>query len=333
MRGLVFSTLTILLFSLLLATALFQAASFQNAGLTVAKKVVFTWDDVQEDLLHLTGLNVVKDETNLSIGDVIPPTDPVATSLQAYNTFIQDYYKEKNYEVAILDADGTPITNFDCFGKVSCPGKVVFTIRQFNITYEYPDWSKNQLDIVCKSGSSPPCNFAYVQNFSLKFNFSTINFSCYPSVWNNCTSSDIDWGQYDKVFGPGACTGNEACLLKNYSIMLIDGKNKVYYCPGVYGDDSGNTKGVNCPATVFNWLDSSIATLVVKASPCWIKMEFGDGGRFRLKGTQPNSDSDCSFALSSEVNMTFNTTDFVIDIPAMLRVRDLYYNFSETRKI
>ncbi|MFH1056276.1 MAG: hypothetical protein V1717_00545 [Candidatus Micrarchaeota archaeon] len=332
-RGFVSSLLAGMFFALLLELALFQSA--QSFSFSIAKKAVYTWDDVREDLLMLTGLHVVKEEENLTMYDNIPPHFPVAQSLQAYNNFIQDYYKEKNWEIRILDSGGTPITDFNCFAKQNCEeDKVVFTIKPFNITYEYPDWSKNQLDIVCKTSSSPPCSFNSVQRINLSFNLSSINFSCTPSIWDNCTNADFDWGQRDKVFGSGACSGGEPCLLKPYNLSIIDSQNKVYSCPGVYNDGNpANEKQANCPETVWNWPDSSTATLTIRSSPCWVKLEFGDGGHFLIRGTQPNSDSDCSFALDSVVNLQFNTTDYVVDVPSLLRVRDLGWNESKTQKI
>jgi len=299
-KSFVFSILAVLFFLLLFALALLQPTP--SLGLSVGKKIVFTWDDVREDLLSLTGLTVVKEEENVTMYDQIPPSAPVVQSLQAYNTFIQDYYREKGLEIRILDSSGNPITDFDCFGKTDCDeDRVVFTIKPFNITYEYPDWGKNQLEINCRRDDDPACSFDNVRRINLTFNFSTLNFSCNPQEFNNCTDGSFNWVQYKKVFGYSACSkSEEPCLLLPYNLTFIDAQNKIYACPGVYTDDPEYTEAVNCNELVWNWYDSSSATkLTIKSEPCWMRVEFGSDGHFLIKGTNPNSNEACSFALGS----------------------------------
>ena len=335
-RGLVFSIIAVMLLNLLFGLALFQTRS--SFGLEVSKKVVYTWDDVREDLFVITGLNAFKEEKNLSIYDKLPAEVTVSEALDSYFDFIRDYYKEENLEITLLDSGGIPITDYDCFGRIDSDGDgdcsdedVYYKIVPFNITYGYPDWTKRQLEITCRKPD--PCDFSPVQKIELEFNLTSVNFSCYPSIWNNCTNSDIQWNQFDKVFGEGACTGGEDCLKRPYNLTIRDSKGEVYKCKGSYGDDVGQRRNVNCPEEVWNWYDSSEATLTIKSNPCWVKLKFGDDGHFMIEGTQPQGGDSCNFSMDTFVFLEFNTTDFQFNLPSQLRVRDLGWNSSKTGKI
>jgi len=203
-------------------------------------------------------------------------------------------------------------------------------VTPFNITYQYPDWGKNQIEIICKTSTNPPCTFAYVQAIRLAFNLTDLNFSCDPSIWGNCTNSNFNWGQFTKVFGSGACTGQQACLLVDYELNVTDSQGKLYRCPGTYGPDQGNTRDVNCPETTWNWYDPDSATLSIKSNPCWVKLYFGSDGDFLIKGSQPNSENGCNFTADTLTKFEFNTSNFSFNAPSLLSVRDLAWNSSKT---
>ncbi len=323
-----FFTVSIISLAVLMLGALFiyHQAVLSPVPALLAEKVVYTWEDIGEDLSSAAGINVTKVENLLEVMDEFPAPDNYSGTLANYASFVQQFYTSSDVSLGFYAANGQAITDFSCFGKRTCSDNVVqFHILPFNITYQYPDLNKKQLDVVCyeqADGGFPACDFSHVKALNISIRLTAMNFTCYPSVYNNCTHSNIEWNSFDKVFG---CTSGDGCI--NYSLTIQDNNSRTYKCQGVYGSNSGNTRRVNCDAGTFDWRENNEAVLSVKSSPCQIDLRFGNDGRFRVQSSAPASEN-CNVNLTMDTRFTFDTVDFWPDFSTELLIRDNFANYS-----
>ncbi len=312
--------------ALLVVISLTNQTERSPVPLLLVQKVAYTWEDVMERISSASGVDFTKTENVLSMRDELPAAFDVPTYVGRYVSFVQQFYSSSDVAIKFYSSEGEEITDFSCFGKQHCnDDEVQFHILPFNMTYAYPDWSKRLLDVICYATSRegfPACDFS-AQSLEVEINLTGINFSCNPSVYNDCTTDDIEWNNdFDKVFG---CTSGVGCI--PYSLTIRDNSSRVYACQGVYGGNSGNTKRVNCDASTLNWFDDKEAKLTIKASPCNAIFKFGKHGRFRAEGKTP-SEGDCDAGMATNVQFVFNTTDFWTDFSTQLEVRDTFVNYS-----
>ncbi len=328
LRGFFFTASVISVVSFMLFAAfLYQQAKFDPSPLLLAEKVTYSWEDIAEDLSKADGFNATKSGNTLSVVMDLPSSKNISQELSTYANFTQSFYAGPDTSIGFYSADGQQITDFSCFGKKNCNDNTVqFHILPFNMTYSFPDLTKKQLDIVCydhvKDGF-PVCDSTHIRALNISINLTAMNFTCNPSIYNNCTQNDIEWDtDFDEVFG---CTSGTGCI--NYSLMIRDNNSKTYNCQGVYGANNGNTKRVNCDATTFNWLENDETVLTIKSSPCQVRLRFGNEGRFRVESTAPASEN-CNINLTLQSMFVFDTTNFWTDFSTQLLVRDNLANYS-----
>jgi len=316
-----FSLLSVLIFAIM---AQRETVERSHQSFLLVEKATYAWHDISEDIRDVTDLNVTQLDKILNINDVLPAEKDIAAVASGYASFIRANYTSPDLKVSFQTSEGEEITDFSCLGKKKCSDKnIQFSVLPFNITYGYPDWNKKLLEINCGQNGLP-CSFAYVQWFNITINLTNSSFTCNPQAYNNCTSGDIEWSEFDKVF---SCSGsNQECV--NYSLRVIDASGRVYACPGVYGDDNGNTKKVNCNSAVLNWIDDKTANLVFKIPSCQLKLSFGKKGLFKIKGDK--DDNDCDPYVNTSVTFTFNTTNFTTNFASILVVTDTLLNNSKT---
>ncbi len=312
---------------MLLALSLYQQVKLNPTPFLLAEKMTYSWEDVSEGLSAAAGVNVTKIENSLNIIDEFPASRNFSSTLAAYASFVRQFYNGSDVSIGFYTSTGQEITDFSCFGKKECSdNEVQFHILPFNVTYQYPDLNKKELDVVCYKQADdgfPACDFSHVRALNISINLTAMNFSCDPAIYNDCTNSDIEWNNdFDKVFG---CTSGESCI--NYTLTIRDNSSKVYRCQGVYGSNSGSTRRVNCNAGTLNWRENTEAVLSIKSSPCQVDLRFGNEGRFRVQSSAPAS-GNCNVNMTMDSLFTFDTGDFWADFSTEMLVRDNFANYS-----
>lgn len=312
---------------MLLTLSLYQQVKLDPAPFLLSEKMTYSWEDVSEDLSGAAGVNVTKIENSLRVIDEFPAPRNFSSTLATYASFVQRFYNGSDVSIGFYSSTGQAITDFSCFGKRDCGDATVqFHILPFNITYQYPDLNKRELDVACYEQADngfPACDFSHVRALNISINLTAMNFSCDPAFYNNCTHSNLEWNNdFDKVFG---CTSGAGCI--NYTLTIRDNSSRVYSCGGVYGANSGNTRRVNCNASTLSWLENNEAVLSIKSSPCQIDLRFGNDGRFRVQSSAPAS-GNCNVNMSIDSLFTFDTSDFWADFSTEMLVRDSLANYS-----
>ncbi|MFH0714021.1 MAG: hypothetical protein V1722_05635 [Candidatus Micrarchaeota archaeon] len=314
-----------LAFVIFTAIALSQQTEVDPVPLLLSEKVSYAWEDVSEDILGVSGVNITKNDTVLILQDELPAPRDVPDYLGRYVSFVKQFYNTSDLNVYFYSGEGELISDFACFGKKSCTDNAVqFHILPANMTYTYPDWNKKLLDIVCyntaRSGF-PACDFTPVTGLNISINLTAVNFSCDPSVWNDCTKDEIQWDHFDKVFG---CSSGVGCI--PYYLTIRDASGAVYSCQGVYGSNGGNTKEVNCDEGTINWYENDEAKLTFK-SQCRVTLKFGNHGRIRIEGKDVD-DRDCDVNMTTDIRFTYNNSAFWTDFSTQMQVTDNYGNYS-----
>lgn len=329
MRGFFFTIVIIsLAVTMLLALSIQQQLQTSQLPFLFAGKVVYAWEDISEDLNSATGINATKVDNTLDIMDELPAQRNFTDSINTYVSFVRRFYNSSDLSVGFYSQNGQQLVDFACFGKKQCSdNNIQFHVMPFNMTYTYPDWNKRQLDVVCYQSAQdgfPACDFSAVRSVNISINLTAINFSCNPSVFNDCDHDDIEWdNDFDDVFG---CTSGLGCI--NYTLSIRDNNSHVYRCQGVYGDNTGNHKRVNCNEGTLNWHHSKEAKLTIKASPCHVNFEFGKDGRFRIEGKDQNEQNNCNVNMTTDILFNFNTSSFWTDFSTEMLIRDELANYS-----
>ena len=313
--------------ALILAASLSREMRINPVPFLLSEKVSYSWEDISEDLTSATGVNSTQNGNLLDVIVELPSQANATASLNNYISFIRRFYNSTDLSVKFFSPTGEEVTDLSCFGKKQCSdNNIQFHIMPFNITYSYPDWSRKQLDVVCYQSPKdgfPACDFSQTNSINISINLNRINFTCDPSVYNNCTTSDIQWNSdFDKVFG---CTSGVGCI--NYTLTIMDNNSRVYRCSGVYGDNSGTTKRVNCGAGTLDWYNEKEAKLTIKASPCHVDFTFGANGRFSVEGKDTNNQA-CDINMTVDANFNFTTSNFWTDFSTEMLVRDELANYS-----
>jgi len=164
------------------------------------------------------------------------------------------------------------------------------TIEPFNMTYKYSDFAKTDLFIQIPYTQSTAIDFIWY-NFSV----STGNFS--EDV------DDIKWTP-----APNSCTpGTQGCIRFYLKV-----------------NDSGGNEYIS-PYTTFDVTKQGHLNLNFVSESCWIDLWVGpySGEQYLLNLRI----QDCQ--VRSEIGFTFNTTNFWLNFPTKLKVRDVNYNTSK----
>ena len=220
-QGFFFTFTAIALFSLLLYLAANYLLASQPSGqlvdLSLARKVSYAWDDVNEDLKSVVNLTIYQSGSNLTIEDSLPAAHDLGQSLVSYWLFVQNYYKTPDLNYSVLGPDGQEMT----LGQLGPPLRVL----PYGINYSYPDYGKNELFL-----QIPSSNFSGLS--SLALNYSLPGHWFQDNLNNNCGM----WNPLKTCNG-----GTQHCL--NLSVWIRDKNGSAYNnsgCTQLDADDNSN---------------------------------------------------------------------------------------------
>ncbi|QLJ52337.1 MAG: hypothetical protein Sv326_0162 [Candidatus Fermentimicrarchaeum limneticum] len=172
------------------------------------------------------------------------------------------------------------------------------TVQPFNMTYKYTDFAKTDLFVQIPYDKSNAIQFVWYNMTITNGNFSK-------------DVSQIDWSP--KPWPTCECTpGTPGCI--RFYLRVNDSAGNEYISPY-------DTFSVDCR-------HSDLKIDFVNQT-CWIAMWVGEsvGEQYILNLKTQN----CQ--IESEIGFTFNTTNFWLDFPTKLKVRDVNYNTSRKDSI
>lgn len=316
MKGVVFTLLTFMLFLFLfeLVASLARSGSSIITPQEINKRLVNVFSNIVENIPSVVQVNITKNQNNLTISDVLPPTINISSSLQAFQNFI-NFSTPSDLNISFLNPSMqvVPITGLN----------PPFQILPFNINYTYPsnNWGKTQQLVYCPNAST--CN-----NFSIHLNY-IINqtFQCNPQNASNCTGVNSDGSkEFNWNPQPDNCAGGPPCI--NFTLSITDNQGHTYSCPNSLPGT------VPCPFNSTS-LSGNAATLqiaILQSSVC--KFKFTLGGNIAnapllQMRMLDNNNNTCGLVLSN-TTFSFNTSSFYVSLPTYLRVLDLNSNTSKT---
>lgn len=304
-KGFIITAITVVLFLLLLGLAFEYKSKVSSRATSLselmdAKKVIYTWDDVMEDMENITGVRITQNGTNLTFYDDIPSLSNVTNALKGYGEFIDNYYRTSEMEMRFLTLGDTPINLSEMNATV--------VVEPFNLLYYYPTFDKSFLCIYL-----PQSNASAVENVTFNFRIISGNFSTLPPSpqWSPSPSS------CDPVTNP-------ECI--PMVLMLTDKNWNVYTAPYDQYDLSAKSEVKD---NIINDTGSEI---------CNFDVRFGQAGYAQSKckdymGADIISVEEwgsgplCNMTI--EISFIMNTTEYFINFPNKLRVRDINYNISK----
>jgi hypothetical protein len=191
--------ITITVFVLLIPIALYlqSLSSWQASELDVSStmlagiKTAHTWEDVDEDIGEISDVKITKENQTIAFEDVLPARYDIEEMLDAYEEFITAYYETPALPIKFLSPEDAEIELEDIPSRI--------TILPFGITYGYPDFGKNELNI-----KSPVANLSAIKNTTMTVFVNT-----------SITDTTITWYPYK------ACRAKYYCL--NFSFSVTDG--------------------------------------------------------------------------------------------------------------
>jgi hypothetical protein len=202
--GFMLTAITVLLFMILIETALQYSLSSSEyskriSEMIVSEKVDYTSDDIAEDVTKIVGLNITQQTSDLVISDSMPASN-ITTNLGLYENFVRSYYLTPEIGATFLNAKGQPITLNNLSTNVS--------ISPFNLTYGYKDFGKSNTLISIPSSQSTGVQYLWYNISITNGNFSNI--------------SRITWNP-----PPTTCVQGAPNCMRFY-LMLNDSSNNQY---------------------------------------------------------------------------------------------------------
>lgn len=295
-------------------------ASLSHSGASIIipqeinKRVDNVFSNIAENIPSVVQVSITKNQNNLTISDVLPPTINVSSSLQAFQNFI-NFSIPDDLNISFLSPSMQPVS----ITNLNPP----FQILPFDVNYTYPsnNWGKTQQLIYCPNAST--CS-----NFSIHLNY-IINqtFQCNPQNSSSCTgvnsdgSNEFSWNPQ-----PDNCAGGPPCI--NFTLSITDNQGHTYSCPN-------NSVGiVPCPfyATSLSGNAVTLQIAISQSSVC--KFKFTLGGNIAnapllQMRMLDNNNNTCGLVFSN-ATFSFNTSSFYVSLPTYLRVLDLSSNTSKT---
>jgi len=305
-RGFVLALLTLVLFMSLLALVVNLRTergkvSSWTQDMMDTRKLLYTTDDVAEDVRYTFGFRVERTGDQLRIYDRLPANYSVSQALKGYNDFVKTKYITPDMQADFLD-DGGNVMDLDEIAPV-------IIVYPYNITYQYPNYGKRELSVDCGSGD---CNNSLLNRLDLEFNLTDTDFTDAPVPGNE---SSFNWAPVNLYNGD--CTG-DSCI--NFSLVIRDRLGQVFTCPGPI-----------CNYTQFGL--GSKSKLTIHAAPCWFSLRLADqdSNIFLVRMHEPgNENQNCSSNVTVITGMTFPSADFYLNLPGFIRVKDVNYNFTRT---
>ncbi|MCX6776919.1 MAG: hypothetical protein NTY73_03050 [Candidatus Micrarchaeota archaeon] len=289
-KGFILTAIATVLFVLLIDAA-FQysrsssAYSQRVSEMIVSEKVGYIFDDITEDVTNITGINLTQQQSDLVLVDALPATN-ITSNLALYEDFVRSRYLSAELEATFLtpDEQQTNLTNLT--------SQII--VQPFGMTYNYTNFSKNDLFIQIPYAQSAAINKVY---YNISVNGS--NFTDFAGItWNP---------------SPQPCSiGTIGCI--HFYLEVDDGLNQKYTSAETLVDlnkTAGylNISFVNQSCSIEMWMGN-------KSGQSYL-LDMG------IHGCQ----------VKSVIDFNFNSSNFWLYYPMKLKVRDLNYNTSKEDNI
>ncbi len=140
MKGVLYTLMTFLILSVLLAYAASTASAFYEKEKLISEKIsaerIFhAWNSVGKNLAGLLNISASKTDYTFKITDTLPSSGDTVSILQNYETFLQNYFSDRIISYRFEDAGGNKISLQNMDSKIS--------IKPWNINYSWPNFGKN----------------------------------------------------------------------------------------------------------------------------------------------------------------------------------------------
>ena len=197
MKGVLFTLTVFLIFS---GVFFFIASSLTEHGKLSSERIgaqhtYYIWNSIADGVSDSLNLSIEKNNNTIEINDSLPAKDDVQKFLDDYSRFIDQKFKEANFEARFEDADGNKIDLSAMQSK--------FTIKPMNIAYIWPTLKKDRMRMQVDKK-----NFSYIKEINLTLFVS-------PQINN---TQNIKWDPLKK------CKGNTKYCLK-FRLTIDDGVN------------------------------------------------------------------------------------------------------------
>ena len=291
-KGFMLTAIATILFMLLIDTA-FQYSKTSSAyskrisEMIVSEKMSYTFDDITEDVTNITGITIVQRESDLILKDSFPATN-ISQNLARYENFIRWRYLSSELEATFLTSNEQQTNLSNLTSQI--------TVQPFAMTYNYTNFSKNDLFI----------QIPYAQSGAIQYIWYNIS----VNSGNFTNVSNITWNPY-----PQSCVvGTTGCI--KFYLKVNDSADQEYnytYINPTF-DMTANAGHVN-----ISFVNQS----------CWIEMWLGNvsGQQYLFNMGVHN----CS--VKTEIGLNLNTSNFWLHFPMKLKVRDINYNTSKEDNI
>ncbi|MEW5955458.1 MAG: hypothetical protein AB1626_02890 [Candidatus Micrarchaeota archaeon] len=330
-KAFVFTITSLLLFTIVFTLALLVAQDDWRRPLRanmVWKRISYVWDDVNEGIGEVLHLKIIKNEENITVIDVLPPPLDAETALEEYDDFVYEVYKvpglDINFSVASLATMGSNLLIYAY--NYSTP-----------ITYEYGDWGKRVLRIVCgecedgEEDCDEECEHGEGHCDEETANcdaIQAVEFSHKVSVPFRYDPGDPDnQNKYTWNPAPPSCTpGSLHCLV--FKLTVTDSLGRVYRCPW-------DGPGVTCPYFTYDWTSNQAGDLkidLIEPQSCWydlvLSKDAGDQVVVTVRLWDSHGDtcgqlwSNTTFTMNSTLSEIYYDTNLSVGDPSFESVKD-----------
>ncbi len=311
-KGFLFSLSISLLFLLLISLAFnIQKSSINEQNMIneniASKKILYSFNDIAKEIeLGIFGINISKNETNLTIGDYLPAEFDILQTLVDSVEFIEENYRTNDMEILFLNDIGDEFEIIDLDPWIS--------IEPWNIKYQYEDWGKRELMFSC-----PEQNCSKIIRFNLTI--ITNNTFDYPPIPSN--KNKYKWAPSHLR---NNCAGQTDCL--EFELYVQDAEGQVFSCPG--------------PVCNYGAYDlTKRSALQISSSPCWLSIQVGgsawESGYYRvyeIKSHSPNNpNQECAMDFEVINSIEFEDSNYTVNLPLILKVNEVNYNISKEEHI
>ncbi|MBI1973502.1 hypothetical protein HYS54_01690 [Candidatus Micrarchaeota archaeon] len=232
------------------------------------------WRDVSSDITLVVGVNVSKDGTTADFMDSLPAATDLSTFIEGYGKFIESYYSKPSLQVVFLDS----VDNQLSLSSIS----PLLSIIPFNIQYGYPDFGKNELQVL-----SPVGNLSALSGVSVDIHVTD----------EEMNESNFQWTPYQE------CQQNKPCLNVNVTVR-------------------GNSSSWSSPQQQFDATRQSQITIHFgnDSSNHWVKVLVGESGNSDPQNVLDVKLNNVRAATDTKVLL--NSPDFLINYLSKLRVSE-----------
>jgi len=296
MKGIFFTAITFLIFfSIILYVSIVNSANVERSSRISekisAERIYYSWNNVRDHLFTVLGINVTEDHqaNSTQINETLPAGIDVKNFLGLYQEFINRTYRDKAFDIHFENPGGQPID------LSTLDPKTFFNILPMGVNYSY-----------CGGGPGTPCqfgqnelfiyaddtNFSYVKNVTVYLKLLNDTLNCKPitGVPQDCEK----W-----TGGTPSPTPNCSPHCLNLTMSIEGNDSKIYNFTEHYFDldrPSGYADNVK--------LGTSAAGIDISVGPLPVVLNI------KLHNTEADS----------SVTITFNSTDFYVNIATILNV-------------